>query len=281
MGHEFTGEVTEVGPDVQRFKKNDRVVSPFTVSCGKCFYCEHGLSSRCAHCRLFGTAALEGGQAEYVRVPLADSTLFAIPPSTDEKKLVLMADILPTGYFAAMNAFSGLDAKEVRDSTVLLFGCGPVGICALISALEYRPKKVLAIDSVPSRLKLAQSLGAESWNFKENEEELRRRVEELTESRGADIVIEVVGHSSALRMGFELLRPWGRISSVGVHNGEIPWTGNEAYGKNLRLQMGRCPVRSIFGDALEFLKRNQDNLTYDDFANMRAQKIIFKVDTSE
>ena len=207
MGHEFTGEVTEIGSDVHQFKIRDRVVAPFTVSCGNCFYCEHGFSSRCAHCRLFGTVALEGGQAEYVRVPLADSTLFAIPSSIDEKKLVLMADILPTGYFAAMNAFSGLDAKEIGDSTVLLFGCGPVGICALISTLEYKPKKVLAIDSVPSRLDLAQSLGAESWNFMENEEGLRRRVEELTESRGADIVIEVVGHSSALRMGFELLRP--------------------------------------------------------------------------
>ena len=245
MGHEFTGEIIEIGSDVQRFSKKDRVVSPFTVSCGNCFYCEHGFSSRCARCQLFGTVGLEGGQAEYVRVPLADSTLFAIPPSTDEKKLVLMADILPTGYFAATNAFTGLDTKEIRNSTVLLFGCGPVGICALISALEHKPKNILAIDRVPSRLNLAQSLGAESWNFEEAEEGLRRRVQELTESRGADIVIEVVGHSSALRMGFELLRPWGRISSVGVHNGEIPWTGNEAYAKNLRLQMGRCPVRSM------------------------------------
>lgn len=130
---------------------------------------------------------------------------------------------------------------------MLLFGCGPVGICALISALDYKPKTLIAIDSVSSRLALAQSLGAEPWNFKEDEEGLRQRVKDLTDGRGADIVIEVVGHSSALRMGFELLRPWGRISSVGVHNQDIPWTGNEAYGKNLRLQMGRCPVRSMSG----------------------------------
>lgn len=245
MGHEFTGEVVQVGSDVRQFKKMDRVVSPFTVSCGNCFYCEHGFSSRCTHGMLFGTSALDGGQAEYVRVPLADSTLFRIPPSIDEKKLVLMADIFPTGYFAAFNAFSELDPRDIRDSTVLLFGCGPVGICALINALEYRPKSLIAIDSVPSRLAVAQSLGAEPWNFKDNEEGLRQRVKDLTDGRGADIAIEVVGHSSALRMGFDLLRPWGRISSVGVHNQEIPWTGNEAYGKNLRLQMGRCPVRSM------------------------------------
>lgn len=244
MGHEFTGQVVEVGSDVQRFKKGDRVVSPFTVSCGDCFFCQRGFSSRCAQSKLFGTAVLDGGQAEYVRVPLTDSTLFPTPATIDEKKLVLMADIFPTGYFAASNAFKNLDAEDISNSTVLLFGCGPVGLCALISALEYRPKHLIAIDSVPSRLALAKSLGAEPWNFQEDEQGLRQRVNSITDGRGADVVIEVVGHSSALRMGFELLRPWGTISSVGVHNQGIPWTGNEAYAKNLRLQMGRCPVRS-------------------------------------
>ncbi|CEJ62252.1 Putative Zinc-containing alcohol dehydrogenase [Penicillium brasilianum] len=260
MGHEFTGEVVEVGADVRSFKQGDRVVSPFTVSCGECFYCSSGFSSRCARGQLYGSAGLDGGQAEYVRVPLAESTLFHAPAAIDEKKLVLMADIFPTGYFAASNAFRGLEPRTVQNSTVLLFGCGPVGICALVSALEHRPKHLIAIDSVPSRLQLAQSFGAESWNFQENETGLRERVKELTDGRGADVVIEVVGHSSALRMGFEMLRPWGVLSSVGVHNGEIPWTGNEAYGKNLRLQMGRCPVRSIFGEAMELLAKKQDVL---------------------
>lgn len=244
MGHEFTGEVFEIGANIHSFKPGDRVVSPFTVSCGACFYCESGFSSRCANGQLYGSAILDGGQAEYVRIPLAESTLFHAPAAIDEKKLVLMADIFPTGYFAANNAFRSLEPKAIRNSTVLLFGCGPVGICALISALEYQPKHLIAIDSVPSRLQLAESLGAEAWNFAENETGLRDRVKTITDGRGADVVIEVVGHSSALRMGFELLRPWGVLSSVGVHNGEIPWTGNEAYGKNLRLQMGRCPVRS-------------------------------------
>ncbi|CAI7577279.1 unnamed protein product [Penicillium crustosum] len=293
MGHEFTGEVVELGSDIKNFQKGDRVVSPFTSSCGECFYCERGFSSRCARSQLFGTVALDGGQAEYVRIPLADSTLAKVPASIDEKKLVLMADIFPTGYFASLNAFSGTTPEEIKKSTVLLFGCGPVGICALISALDYKPKNLIAIDSVPSRLALAQSLGAEAWNFKEDEEGLRQRVKDLTDGRGADIVIEVVGHSSALRMGFDLLRPWGRISSVGVHNQDIPWTGNEAYAKNLRLQMGRCPVRSIFGSAMDLFEKKQDVLNfmsqdirplsqavqaYDDFDNMRAHKVIFEAD---
>lgn len=263
MGHEFTGEVVETGSAVQTLQKGERVVSPFTLSCGDCFYCARGFSSRCAGSKLYGSAALDGGQAEYVRVPLADSTLVAAPASIDERKLVLMADIFPTGFFAARNAFRGTGGggeADVRDSTVLLFGCGPVGICALISALEFRPRNLIAIDSVPARLQLAGDLGAEPWNFQEDESGLRERVRELTDGRGADVVIEVVGHSDALRMGFTLLRPWGRISSVGVHNAEIPWTGNEAYNKNLQLQMGRCPVRSIFGEAMEFLEKKQDIL---------------------
>jgi threonine dehydrogenase-like Zn-dependent dehydrogenase len=121
-----------------------------------------------------------------------------------------------------------------------------VGICALIAALEYKPKAILAVDGIESRLSLAKSLGAEPWNYLTQKEDLEKRVKELSDGRGADVIIEVVGHSSALDMGFKLLRPWGIISSVGVHNGEIPWTGNQAYGKNLTIKMGRCPVRSKF-----------------------------------
>jgi len=244
MGHEFTGEVWEVGSNVRQFAKGDLVVAPFTVSCGSCFYCREGITSRCESCRLFGTSALDGAQAQFIRVPLADTTLIKAPTGIDEGKLVLMADIFPTGYFAAANAFRDMSPETISRSTIVLFGCGPVGLCALISALSYRPGRLIAVDSVPSRLELAKNLGAEPWNFQKAEAGLRERVKKLTEGRGADVVIEVVGHSSALRMGFELLRPWGKLSSVGVHNGVIPWTANEAYGKNLTIQMGRCPVRS-------------------------------------
>ena len=110
---------------------------------------------------------------------------------------------------------------QIANATVVLIGCGPVGLCALINAETYKPKHLLAVDSIQSRLDLAKSLGAEPWNFKTDREGLNQRVKELTENRGADVVIEVVGLSPALEMGFELLRPWGVISSVGVHNGEV------------------------------------------------------------
>ena len=125
------------------------------------------------------------------------------------------------GYFAAYNAFKELSKEQVSGATVVLIGCGPVGLCALINAQEYKPKHLLAVDSIPSRLDLAKSLGAEPWNFQESREGLDKRVKELTDGRGADVVIEVVGLSPAIKMGFELLRPWGAISSVGLHNAEV------------------------------------------------------------
>lgn len=291
MGHEFTGTVEETGSDVRNFKKGDQIVSPFTVSCGECFYCKQGYSSRCAKVALFGTAGLDGAQAEYVRVPLADSTAMKAPEGIADNALVLMADIFPTGYFAASNAFKDLKKEQVSEATVVLVGCGPVGLCALINAENYKPKHLLAVDSIQSRLDLAKSLGAEPWNFQTDREGLDKRVKELTDGRGADVVIEVVGMSPALKMGFELLRPWGIISSVGVHNAEIPWSGNQAYGKNLRIQMGRCPVRSIFPQALDMLKKKQHLLGfmsdkimpmseavegYDLFDKMKVQKVVFE-----
>ncbi|QDS73873.1 hypothetical protein FKW77_006946 [Venturia effusa] len=293
MGHEFTGIVSEIGSSVRSVKVGDKIVSPFTVSCGDCFYCKQGFSSRCSSSLLFGCEALDGAQAEYCRVPMADSTVSVAPPSIEDRTLVLMADIWPTGFFAAQNAFKSFSPEQIKELTVVVIGCGPVGLCALINAEEYKPKHLVAIDGVESRLALAKNLGAEPWNFMTQKEGLEARVKELTDERGADVVIEVVGLSPALKMGFELLRPWGVISSVGVHNGEIPWTGSQAYGKNLTIQMGRCPVRSIFPQALAMLEKKQHLLSfmadkimplseavegYEIFDKMKVQKVIFQAD---
>ena len=158
-----------------------------------------------------------------VRVPLAEGSVLKAPEGIEEKYLVLMADIFPTGYFAAKNAFKGLTPEACSEQTVVVIGCGPVGLCAVINALQFKPKHLLAVDSIESRLELARSLGAEPWNFRTARAGLGKRVLELTEGRGADAVIEVVGLSPALRTAFDLLRPWGVISSVGVHNAEVSW----------------------------------------------------------
>jgi len=143
------------------------------------------------------------------------------PKDIADQALVLMADIFPTGYFAAHNAFSSFSREQIDELTVVVIGCGPVGLCALINAEDFKPKHLFAVDGVESRLELAKSLGAEPWNFMTSRKELGERVKEVTDGRGADVVIEVVGLSPALKMGFELLRPWGVMSSVGVHNGEV------------------------------------------------------------
>ncbi|ETI20807.1 hypothetical protein G647_07149 [Cladophialophora carrionii CBS 160.54] len=292
LGHEFTGTVVELGADVRGFKKGDKITCPFSLTCGECFYCERELSSRCVKAALTGTVALDGAQAEYIRIPLADSTAVLAPPQIDSKALIMMADIFPTGYFAASNGFRLLTELERPDTTVVVVGCGPVGLCALVSASKWKPKNIIAVDSVPSRLEQARALGAEPWNFQTDLQGLKARVAELTDGRGADVALELVGLSPALRLAFDLIRPWGVLSSVGVHNGEVPWTANEAYHKNLRLQTGRCPVRAVFLEALDLLKDKQDQLgfmtdhivgiedaveAYKQFNEAKVQKVIFRL----
>ncbi|KND92847.1 putative zinc-binding alcohol dehydrogenase [Tolypocladium ophioglossoides CBS 100239] len=290
MGHEFAGVIVEAGPSVKTVQVGDNVVSPFTVCCGECFYCKHGFTSRCDKCQLFGSRLLDGGQAEYVRVPLADSTVLKAPDTISDRAALLMADIFPTGYFGVKSAIAMSPSIDVEQSTVVVVGCGPVGLCAILCALHRRPRHVFAIDSVESRLEVAQKLGAEALNFQDGKEVMRQRVMAATDGRGADMIVEAVGHSPALRTAFELVRPFGAISSIGVHNAEIPWTGREGYGKNIRLQMGRCPVRHVFGEALAVLEQKQKDLEfmfdqimplseakegYALFDKMKVQNVIF------
>ncbi|KAL3428340.1 alcohol dehydrogenase GroES-like domain-containing protein [Phlyctema vagabunda] len=295
MGHEFTGTVKEAGSQVKTVNVGDKIVSPFTVSTTslECFYCKNGFSSRCVNGALFGSPVLDGGQAEYVRVPFADGTVMKANPNITDQALVLLADIFPTGFFGATNAFKFSTPEQIAESTVVVVGCGPVGLCAVIAALTFKPKHLFAVDSVDSRLQLAANLGAEPLNFMKDKDGMVKRIKDVTDGRGADAVIEVVGLSPALRTAFELIRPWGTISSIGVHNGEIPYTGNEAYGKNLRIQMGRCPVRSVFPAAQKLLEEKQHLLGfmfekvlplsdavygYDIFNKMQAQKVVFQCD---
>ena len=139
-----------------------------------------------------------------------------------------MADIFPTGFFGAKNAFRMLEPVPASEATVVVIGCGPVGLCAIVAALEHKPKHLFAVDGVESRLALAKKLGAEPLNFMTDKEGMLKRVKEASGGRGADAVIEVVGLSPALRTAYDLIRPWGVISSIGVHNAEVspcpPWS---------------------------------------------------------
>jgi threonine dehydrogenase-like Zn-dependent dehydrogenase len=146
------------------------------------------------------------------------------PADIDDKSLVLMADIFPTGYFGAANAFKFLTPEQVNEATVVVIGCGPVGLCAVVAAASFGPKHLFAVDSVDSRLEMARGLGAEPLNFLTDKEGMEERIGTATDGKGADVVIEVVGLSAALRTGFDLLRPFGIISSLGVHNGNVSFS---------------------------------------------------------
>lgn len=239
MGHEFTGIIVEAGADVKTLKVGDKVVSPFTacwcvliliILClclsdsrqsGECFYCQNEATSRCIHSKLFGSAVLDGGQAEYARIPMADSTAIQAPASISDQALVLMADIFPTGYYGIKSAVELRPKVDISQSTFVVIGCGPVGICAIISALHLKPKHVFAVDNVDSRLQMANKLGAVPLNFSDSIEKMQEQVRSATDGRGADFVVEVVGLSPALKTAFDLVRPFGAMSSIGVHNAEV------------------------------------------------------------
>jgi threonine dehydrogenase-like Zn-dependent dehydrogenase len=198
-------------------------------------------------------------------MPLADATLFKYPADMPEELALLMTDILPTGYSAAMNARRLLDDPLVtpwtladaeagsvpRKGVAVVIGCGPVGLCAISSALTLF-EKVFATDLHPARLELAAKHGATALPL----EELRVAIKEATAGRGADAALEVVGHASAVTTALELIRPYGAVSSVGVHSRPIPLSGAQLYDTNARLQFGRCSVRTFFPLALNVLRGN-------------------------
>jgi threonine dehydrogenase-like Zn-dependent dehydrogenase len=241
MGHEFLGEVLEAGKGVKRFAAGDLVVSPFTTSCGACFYCRKGLTCRCVSGQLFGWIqegrGLEGSQAEYVRVPLADSTLVKLPPAIDVEAALFLGDVLATGFFCADMAEAG------PDGTYAVIGCGPVGLFAVLGARERGAERVYAVDVVSERLALAKSFGAIPIDALRSD--ARDVLRGATEGRGADAVLEVVGSAEATRLAFELVRPGGIVSAVGVHTEpQFAFSPVEAYDKNLTYRAGRCPARA-------------------------------------
>ncbi|KAL2796301.1 chaperonin 10-like protein [Aspergillus keveii] len=293
-GHEFVGTIIEKGDAVTEFEIGEQVVVPFYTACQECYYCVRGQASRCAKGELFGNSVpantIEGGQAEYVRVPLAQTTLVRTPKGVPETLLVLMADIFPTGFFAASRFLTDLPPRDQEEYTTVVLGCGPVGLCTIASALTM-VKTVYAIDSVPERLAEAEKLGAIPINL--NDDPVSK-IKAASGGRGADVVMEVVGHADAFMLAFDIIRPWGQISSIGVHTEQIPLNGLMCYGKNVTMAFGRCPVRSVFDDALKLFQELHPKLSflggevrslgdapqaYKDFESRKTHKVVFKFDS--
>lgn len=254
MGHEFVGEVVEVGKEVHSFRPGARITSPFTTSCGICELCRSGLTARCLRGQLFGWRqhgnGLHGAQAELIRVPLADTTLVEIPAGISPENALLAGDVLSTGYYCARQG-------GVRPgTTVAVLGCGPVGLMAILAAGRLGADRIFAIDRVAERLALAAGFGAEPLDLvaPEVEETLR----EATGGLGVEVVLEAVGSPDSSRLALSLVRPGGTISAVGVHTAsQFAFSPVAAYDKNLTYRIGRCPARRLMDTVLPWLAEGE------------------------
>ncbi len=214
LGHEFFGTVIETGAAVQQFDAGDRAVASCVVHCGHCRACRRGDPARCAGSRIFGLGialgGLDGGQAEYVVVPNADLVMRALPEQirSSEEDLLFAGDIMTTGYEAVRRALRPGD-------TVAVVGAGPVGLCAAMSAVALGAEKVIVVDFVGERLAEAAAIGAVPVNA--NDADPYDAVLDLTDWRGADVVVDAVGHESALLTACRIVASGGTISIPGVY----------------------------------------------------------------
>jgi threonine dehydrogenase-like Zn-dependent dehydrogenase len=294
LGHEFMGEVVEVGPNVKKLKIGDRVVVPFTISCGSCFFCKRDLWSLCDNTNpnswmvekmyghspsgLFGYSHLlggyAGGQAEYARVPFADVGPMKVPDGLSDEQVLFLTDIFPTGYMAAENC----DIEP--GDTVAVWGCGPVGQFSIRSALMLGAERVIAIDCVPERLQLAQEGGAEIINFEEVD--AGEALKEMTGGRGPDRCIEAVGLEAhgvdamglvdkvkqavrletgrphALRQAIVACRKGGTVSIPGVYGGFVDSMPMGAVvNKALTLKSGQTHVHRYLHPLMERIQNGE------------------------
>ncbi|MGG6242013.1 zinc-dependent alcohol dehydrogenase [Nodosilinea sp. AN01ver1] len=292
LGHEFMGEVVETGPEVTNLKKGDRVVVPFTISCGNCFFCNRDLWSLCDNTNpnawmaekfyghspsgLFGYSHLmggyAGGQAEYVRVPFANVGPLKVPDGLTDEQVLFLTDIFPTGYMAAENC--DIQPGEV----VAVWGCGPVGQFAIRSAMMLGAERVIAIDRIPERLALAAAAGAETLNYEEMDAGVA--LKEMTGGLGPDCCIDAVGmeahgtgvmalydtvkqavrmetgRAMVLRQAIVACRKGGKVSVPGVYGGFIDKMPMGAFvNKGLTMRSGQTHVHKYLRPLMERIQQ--------------------------
>jgi threonine dehydrogenase-like Zn-dependent dehydrogenase len=301
LGHEFMGEVVEVGKDVKNLQKGDRVVVPFTIACGSCFFCQRDLWSACDNSNptpeiaetlygysgsgLFGYSHMmggfAGGQAEYVRVPFADVGPLKIPEHLEDEQVLFLSDIFPTGYMAAENC-------DIRaGDTVAVWGCGPVGQFAIKSAFLLGAEKVIAIDHYPGRLEAAARENENLTTINFDDVEVYDKLKDLTGGRGPDSCIDAVGLEShgtsfdslldyakaslylatdrphALRQAIYSCRKGGTVSVPGVYGGFLDkFPMGAAFGKGLTFKMGQTNMHKYMPKLLSAIEEGKIDPTF-------------------
>jgi len=238
IGHEYVGTVIAVGAAVADVAVGDRVLGCFQTACGRCFFCRRGWFHKCEHSRTFGHGAtlgsLQGTQAEQALIPNADLVLRKVPEDMSDDVALFAGDVMGTGYHAVVDA--GLRPGEVA----AVLGLGPVGLCAVQAALAVGAAEVIAVDSVPERLAMAQSFGARAVHLSEGDP--RAAAREVTDGRGVDVCIDAVGDPRALDLALRLTRQLGTVQAVGVYAERCEVHMGLVWIKALRLCSGHANV---------------------------------------
>lgn len=229
IGHEGVGVIEEVGTTVSNFKPGDHVIISCITSCGKCTYCKKGMYSHCTDGGWLLGHLIDGTQAEYVRIPHADNSLFLVPSGSDEEALVMLSDILPTGFECGV-----WNGKVQPGDTIAIIGAGPIGIATLLTAQFYTPAEIIMIDQDDNRLDVARKFGATQTINSRNENTIEA-VMKLTNQTGVDVAVEAVGIPETFELCEAIIAPGGRIANIGVHGKSARLHLEDLWSKNITI----------------------------------------------
>ena len=229
LGHEGVGVVEKTGPGVATFRPGDRVLISCISACGKCEYCRRGMYSHCTTGGWILGNEIDGTQAEYVRIPHADTSLYPIPAGADEEALVMLSDILPTGFECGV-----LNGRVEPGSTVAIVGGGPIGLAALLTAQFYSPAEIIVIDLDDNRLQVAKRFGATA-TVNAAGGKAAETVMKMTGGRGVDTAIEAVGVPASFATCEDIVAPGGTIANVGVHGAKVDLHLERLWSRNITI----------------------------------------------
>jgi alcohol dehydrogenase len=229
LGHEGIGVVVEAGTGVSRFHPGDRVLISCITACGKCEYCRRGMPSHCESGGWILGNTIDGTQAEFVRIPFADTSLYPLPEGADEEAMVMLSDILPTGYECGV-----LNGAIKPGDTVALVGAGPVGLSALLTAQFYTPAKIIVIDLDDNRLEVAKLFGATDV-INSTDGKAVGKVMTLTGGKGVDVAIEAVGLAATFGFCQEIVGAGGHIANIGVHGASVTLHLEKLWSQNITI----------------------------------------------
>ena len=229
LGHEGIGVIDEVGSAVTNFKKGDRVLISCISSCGKCAYCKRGMYSHCEKGGWILGHLIDGTQAEFVRIPFADNSLYHIPENVDDEAVVMLSDILPTGFECGV-----LNGQVKPGDTVAIVGAGPIGMAVLLTAQFYTPAEIIMIDVDDNRLEVAKTFGATS-TINSRQEDPLAKIFNLTENRGVDVAVEAVGIPATFELCESIIAPGGHIANIGVHGKSVALHLETSWSRNITI----------------------------------------------